>query len=74
MVNLGHISSLNSRVGFYLGNSCVGFYRGRLGMQGTSVILGTRYAWNIDNEGDQVCLKHQSNWGLDMPGTLFDGD
>ena len=24
-------------------------------MQGTSVIIGTRYAWNIDYKGDQVC-------------------
>jgi hypothetical protein len=35
-------------------------YRGRLGMQGTSVIKGTRYAWNIDNKGDQVCLERWS--------------
>ena len=26
-------------------------------MQGTSVIIGTRYAWNIDYKGDQVCLE-----------------
>ena len=43
-------------------------------MQGTSVIIGTRYAWNIDYKGDQVCLERWSHWGPDMPGTLFDGD
>ena len=29
-------------------------YMGRLGMQGTSVIIGTRYVWNIDNKGGQA--------------------
>ena len=35
-------------------------YRGRLGMQGTLVIIGTRYVWNIDYKGDQVCLERWS--------------
>jgi len=26
-----------------------------LSMQGTLVILGTRYAWNIEYKGDQAC-------------------
>ena len=32
-------------------------YRGGLTMQGTLVIMGTRYAWNIENKGDQACLE-----------------
>ena len=32
-------------------------YRG-LGMEETSVIIGTRHAWNDDHLGDQVCVKH----------------
>ena len=43
---------------------------GGLGMQGTSVMIGTRYAWNIDNKGDQVCLERWSNLGPGMCGTL----
>ena len=39
-------------------------------MQGTSVILGTKYAWNIDNKGDQVCLERWSHLGPGMCGTL----
>ena len=39
-------------------------------MQGTSVIIGTRYAWNIDNKGDQVCLERWSHLGPGMCGTL----
>ena len=31
-------------------------YRGRLGMQGTLVIIGTRYEWNFRKNGDRVCL------------------
>ena len=30
---------------------------GGLTMQGTLVIMGTRYAWNIENKGDQACLE-----------------
>ena len=48
----------------------VGPIGGGLGMQGTSVIIGTRYAWNIDNKGDQVCLERWSNLGPGMCGTL----
>ena len=32
-------------------------YRGGLTMQGTLVIMGTRYAWNIENKGDQAWLE-----------------
>ena len=32
-------------------------YRGRLGMQGTLVIIGTRYAWNDGRNRDQVCVE-----------------
>ena len=39
-------------------------------MQGTSVIIGTRYAWNIDYKGDQVCLERWSHLGPGMCGTL----
>ena len=42
---------INLRVSFIV-------YRGGLGMQGTSVIIGTRYAWNA------------FRLGLDMPGTF----
>merc|ERR1711911_179672 len=38
-------------------------YRGRLGMQGTLVKIGTGYAWN-----DSHIV------GQEMPGTLFDWD
>ena len=47
---------------------------GGLGMQGTSVIIGTRYAWNNDHNRNQVCVEHWKKQGPDMPGTLFDGD
>ena len=43
-------------------------------MKGTSVIMGTRYAWNIDNKGVHICLEHKLHWGLNMSGTLFNGD
>ena len=39
-------------------------------MQGTLVIIRTRYAWNIENNGDQACLERWSHWGPRMPGTL----
>ena len=39
-------------------------------MQGTLVIRGTRYAWNIENKGDQACLERWSHWGPGMCGTL----
>ena len=39
-------------------------------MQGTWVIIGTRYVWNIDNKGGQVCLERWSHVGPGMCGTL----
>ena len=39
-------------------------------MQGTSVIIGTKYAWNNDYKGDQVCLERWSHLGPGMCGTL----
>ena len=30
---------------------------GGLGMQGTSIIIGTRYAWNVGHIWDQVCVE-----------------
>jgi len=49
-------------------------YRGGLNMQGTSVIIGTRYMWNFGKNRDRVCLERWFHWGPNMPGTLFDED
>ena len=39
-------------------------------MPGTMVTFGTKYVWNFGKNRDLVCLEHQSNRGLDMPGTF----
>ena len=43
-------------------------------MHAALVILGTRYACNIDYKGDWTCLELQLGWGLGMPGTVSDED
>jgi len=37
---------------------CIPKYRGRPIMNGTSVIKGTKYAWNADYKGGHICLEH----------------
>ena len=41
-------------------------------MQGTLVIIGTGYAWNVSHIGDQTCLEHLKNFKYELykPRTL----
>ena len=34
------------------------------------VVKGTKYACNLDYDGDQICLKSQLGWGPYMPAIL----
>ena len=34
------------------------------------VVIGTKYACNLDNDGDQICLQSWLRWGPDMPAIL----
>ena len=34
------------------------------------VVIGTKYACNLDHDGDQICLQSWLRWGPDMPAIL----
>ena len=34
------------------------------------VVMGTKYACNLDHVGDQICLQSQLQWGPNMPAIV----
>ena len=66
-------------MGWALGATCCHFqfleiltyvyhkYRGGPIMPAILVVIGTKYACNLDYKGDQLCLQSWLRWGLNMP-------
>ena len=34
------------------------------------VVIGTKYACNLDHDGDKICLQSQLGWRSNMPAIL----
>ena len=45
-------------------------YRGGPIMLAILVVIGTKYACNLDRDGGQICLQSWLRWGPDMPAIL----